>query len=274
MRRRILCSTGIPVSIGFAPTKSLAKVANRIAKKFHGHTNGVYVIQTEQQRQKALAWLPIGDVWGIGLRHARRLQRMGVDRALKFTGMICGLKRICQSLVFVSSEIFWEPILDLEETQDKKSIATTRSFDKDYVEFEEVKERIVTFASKCAEKLRRQRSVCRAVLVFVRSNIFRKGNDSTGRAWWCIYLIRRNSTIDIVHYAVEALRKIFRPGIAYKKAGVMVLDISPQQIYQTSLFSRRNPRHDILMEAIDEINYTIGTDKIKLASQDQGELGR
>ena len=108
------------------------------------------------------------------------------------------------------------------------------------------------------------------ILVFVRSNIFRKGARQYRRSIVLHLPYQTNSTIDIVHYAVEALRKIFRTGIVYKKAGVMVMDISPQQIYQTSLFSRRDPRHDILMEAIDKINYTIGTDKIKLASQDQG----
>jgi len=169
MQRRVTQWTGIPISVGIAPTKSLQKLPNRIAKKYPSPTKSVYLIDNEEKRIKALKWVKIEDVWGIGKQQAQKLKEIKIDSAYDFTQIndswvlknltITGL-RLKHDLQGISS-------LDIEtEIQNKKEIATTRSFEKDYTEIEQLKERIATFAASCSEKLRKQKSCCNSIMVF------------------------------------------------------------------------------------------------------------
>ena len=149
--------TGIPISIGIAPTKVLAKVANRIAKKFPNQTKGVYLINSEEKRIKALSWLKIQDVWGIGFKHAERLKNIKVNTAYNFINLEDGWVRKNMSVVGLrlKKELEGKSVLDLEEVRSiKKAIATTRSFEGTITDYEKIKERISTFSICCAEKLR------------------------------------------------------------------------------------------------------------------------
>jgi DNA polymerase V len=270
MRRNVLRSTGVPVSVGFAPTKALAKVANRIAKKFPERTGGVYSIDTDEKRIKALKWLAIEDVWGIGRKHAKRFQYMSIKTAYDFVQLpdtwikknmsVIGL-RLKRELEGISSIV-------MEETNAKQSIATTRSFDKHYTTFDELKERIVTFAVTCAEKLRQQNSCCNSIMVFVHTNYFREDLDQYAKNIVIKLPFATNSGIEIAKFATEALRQIFVSGYHYKKAGVIVLDIVPEMPTQLNLFTNSNPKHKALMAAIDKINNEIGQQKVMLAAQD------
>ena len=157
IRKIILKWTGIPVSIGFAPTKALAKVANRISKKFDNKTGGVYAIDSKQKREKALKWLKIEDVWGIGYKHAIRLKSYKVDKACDFIILPDDWVRKQMSIVGLrlKKELEGKSVLSLEESRSpKKAIATTRSFEKNITDFEGLKERVSTFSICCSEKLR------------------------------------------------------------------------------------------------------------------------
>jgi DNA polymerase V len=146
-------NTGIPVSVGFAPTKTLAKAANRIAKKFPKETKGSYIIDNEEKRIKALKWLKVEDVWGIGRQFSRRLNAIGVNTAYEFTQLPEEYIRKDMSVVGLRmlKELKGIPALEMEQRKPKKNIATTRSFEKNYTTFEELNERIVTFSVSCAE---------------------------------------------------------------------------------------------------------------------------
>lgn len=274
IRKRILQWTGIPVSVGFAHTKALAKVANRIAKKFTDRTGGVYKIDTEEQRIKALKWLNIEDVWGIGRRHARRLKEMNVLNAYQFTQLTDRWVRDMMTVVGLrlKLDLQGEPTLQLEDVRDKKSIATTRSFDQNYKDLTLIKERVASFAVSCAEKLRRQHCCCQSVMVFLHTNGFREDQPQYSKNIVLKLPFATNSSIEIVKFAVMGLEQIFREGYGYKKAGVIVSDFSPEDNQQLTLFDSRNVKHIELMKAVDNINRSMGQQKVRLAAQEPGRV--
>ena len=271
MRKKILKWTGIPVSIGFAPTKALAKVANRISKKFDKKTKGVYAIDSEGKREKALKWLKIEDVWGIGYKHAARLKSYKINRAYDFIKLPDEWVRKQMSVVGLrlKKELEGESVLSLEEKRSpKKAIATTRSFEKNLICFEDLKERISTFSICCSEKLRSQKSNCNSIYVFVKSNRHQKNKSQYRNGIVMTLPYGSNSSITISKYAVEGLKKIYKKGIEYKKAGVVVLGLVPNSKMQLNIFEKENPKYQILMKTLDFITKKEGSNKIKLASQD------
>ena len=263
--------TGIPVSIGIAPTKALAKVANRIAKKFPNQTKGVYLINSKKKRIKALKWLNIGDVWGIGFRHAEKLKNIKINTAYDLITLEDNWVRKNMSVVGLrlKKELEGKSVLDLEEIRSpKKAIATTRSFEGTITDYEEIKERISTFAICCAEKLRAQNSNCNSIYVFVRSNKFQKNKTQYRNGILMTIPFSTNSNMIISKYAIEGLKRIFKKGINYKKAGTIVMGLDSSDNYQLNLFENENPKHKYLMKTIDFIEKKVGQSKIKLASQD------
>jgi DNA polymerase V len=274
MKKQVQQWTGIPISVGFAPTKALSKVANRIAKKYPVYTKGVYLIDTEEKRIKALKWLKIEDVWGIGRRHAKRLQYQGIKTAYDFTQLSDSWVRKHMTVVGLrlKHELLGIPTLQLDEVQPKQNIATTRTFEKNYTEFDEVKERVVSFAVSCAEKLRKQNSCCNSIMVFIHTNGHREDLPQYSQNIVVKLPFATNSGIELAKFAIQGLEKIFRKGFAYKKAGVIVMDFTPETNHQLTLFSERNVKHISLMKAIDKINSNWGQQKVRLASQDMGRV--
>lgn len=270
MRERVTKWTGIPVSVGIAPTKALAKVANRITKKYPKETGGVYVIDTEVKRIKALKWLQIEDVWGIGRKHAKRLRAIGVNTAHDFVQLDDNWVRKYLSVVGLrlKMDLMGIPTLDLEETQRKSSIATTRSFEKNYTQFEELRERVSTFAVSCAEKLRKQQSCCNSLMVFIHTNGHRKDLPQYSRNVLVKLPFATNSAMELSNFATQALKHIFKEGYSYKKAGVIVQDFTPEDVPQLRLFENRDERHIPIMKAIDKMNALYGQQKIRLGTQD------
>lgn len=272
MQRTVTKGTGIPVSIGFAPTKALAKVANKIAKKHPERTQSVYFIDQEEKRIKALKWTKITDVWGIGRKHAKRLQAKNVFNAYQFTLLSDEWVRKELSVVGLrlKHELEGKPTLDLEEPKSKKTIATTRSFEKAMIKQEDLSERVATFTASCSEKLRKQNSHCNMILVFVQTNYFRKDQPQYSRSIIINTDFPTNSTIELNHYAQIGLKAIFREGYHYKKAGVVVMGLTPNHETQLLLFNSSNPKHQPLMGVIDKMNNSYGTNKVKFANQSLG----
>lgn len=264
--------TSIPISIGFAPTKGLSKIANKIAKKFPKETNNVYVIDSDEKRIKALKWTKIEDVWGIGRQHAKRLQNEHVKTAYDFTQLPDDWVRKHLSVVGLrlKRELEGIPTLVLDEVKKKKAIATTRSFDKNYTQLSQLKERVSTFAVSCSEKLRKQQSCCNLVMVFVHTNGHRKDLPQYSRNIVIKTNFPTNSSIEIVKLATKGLEAIFKAGYSYKKAGVIVMGITPDNSTQLNLFVKEHPKHKQLMRVMDKLNNNIGQKKLKFACQDMG----
>ena len=269
IQRTVTKGTGIPVSIGFAPTKALAKVANKIAKKFPEQTQSVYTIDNEEKRIKALKWTKIEDVWGIGRKHAKRLKNIKITNAYQFTQLSDDWVRKEMAVVGLrlKHELQGKPTLNLEAPKNKKMIATTRSFEKMYTKFEDISERVSTFTASCSEKLRKQESHCNMIMVFVQTNHFRKDQPQYSRNIVIKTDFPTNSTIELNHYAQIGLKQIFREGYHYKKAGVIVMGLTPNNETQLSLFNTSNPKHQPLMSIIDKMNKSYGKNKIKFATQ-------
>src|SRR5690554_1478356 len=268
IREEVLKNTLIPTCIGIAPTKALAKVANRIAKKFP-QLNGVYCIDTEEKRIKALKWLDIEDVWGIGRRIAKKLKAKGVNKAYQYTQLPDEYVRKEFSVVGLrlKKELEGISVLDLEEIATKKNIATTRSFDTTYTEKSYLQERITTFAATCAEKLRNQKSTCHIVTVFVNTNRFNEKHEQYYKSINVTIPFATNSSIELAKYAKKGLDLIFKPGYHYKKSGVIVSGIAPESEKQFNMFEDEPVQHRKVMKVIDKLNFKYGVKKLKLGSQ-------
>jgi DNA polymerase V len=273
MQRTVTKGTGIPVSVGFAPTKALAKIANKIAKKYPERTKSVYVMDTEEKRIKALNWAKIEDVWGIGRKHAKRLKALNIKNAYQFTQLSDSWVKHEMSVVGLrlKHELEGKPTLDLETPSDKKSIASTRSFDKLLIKFEDVAERVASYTALCCEKLRKQESHCNMVMVFIQTNPFREDQPQYSRSIVINTDFPTNSTIELNHYVQAGLKAIFKKGYLYKKAGVIVMGLTPNSEVQLSLFTTSNPKHQALMGVIDKMNRSYGDNKIKFANQSLGK---
>lgn len=272
IQRTVTKGTGIPISVGFAPTKALAKVANKIAKKFPERTKSVYTIDSDEKRIKALKWTKIEDVWGIGRKHAKRLHAKNVFTAYQFTQLSDEWVRKEMAVVGVrlKKELEGQPTLDIEKTQNKKTIATTRSFEKPFEKLEDISERVSTFTASCSEKLRKQNSHCNMIMVFLQTNYFRKDQPQYSRNCIITTDFPTNSTIELNHYAQIGLKAIFKEGYHYKKAGVVVMGLTPNSETQLSLFNSSNPKHQPLMSVIDKMNTNFGTNKVRFATQSLG----
>lgn len=273
MKTRVQKWVGIPVCIGFAETKALSKVANKIAKKFQDRTSGVYVIDNEEKRIKALKWTKIEDVWGIGRRMEKKVKLRNINTAFDFT-LPQHEAWIKKEMGIIGMRLKYElegkSILDLEPIPDqKKSIATTRSFPKQIAEFDALRERISTFASVCAEKLRKQKSSCHTIIVML---VIDKHSVQTSKYYFNMAVtlpFASNSTLTISNTAIDMLKQLHKGNehLKFKKAGVIVTSLVDEDKKQFQLFDEENPKHLVLMQTIDKLNKKIGDKKVKLATQ-------
>ncbi|WP_338646542.1 Y-family DNA polymerase [Flavobacterium sp. KS-LB2] len=273
MKTRVQKWVGIPVCIGFAPTKALSKVANKIAKKFQDRTKGVYVIDSDEKRIKALKWTKIEDVWGIGYRMNKKMKVKNIVTALDFIAPqheawirkemgVIGLR--------LKYELEGKSVLDLEPiVEQKKSIATTRSFPKQIADFDLLRERVATFAAVCAEKLRKQNSCCHTIIVML---VVDKHTVQTSKYYFNMAVtlpFASNSTLTISNAAIDMLKKLHQGNeyLKFKKAGVIVTELIDENKKQLQLFDEENPKHLLLMKVMDGLNNKIGDKKVKLATQ-------
>ena len=271
IKTRIQKWLSLPVCIGFAETKALSKVANKIAKKYQERTQGIYVIDTEEKRIKALKWTKIEAVWGIGFRLTKKMQSKNIFTAFDFTlpenetyikttmGVL-GLR--------LKYELEGKSVMEMEEPKDKKTIAITRSFSGNIKTISEMKERISTFATVCAEKLRKQKSCCYGVMVYLRKDKYNIETKKYNFLKIETLPFASNSSLTISNLAVKMLKTIFEEGEIYKKAGVIVTNLIPENQKQFHLFEEENPKHLKLMEVMDAYYKKTGERKIRLGNQD------
>ena len=271
IRQRILQWTGIPTCVGIAPTKALSKVANKIARANIKQSKGVCVIDTEEKRIKALKWIDLGKVWGIGRRLKKRLNSVGCITAYDFTQLSDEwvLKNFSITEWKLKKDLEGIPKIELEDTtKSKKAIATTRSFEYTYSDIDNIKERISTFAMSCAEKLRKQQSSCHMLIVFLSSDRHKKDVEQHRGNKTVLFPYPTDSSLEITNAAVQAVKTLFKNGVKYKRAGVIVTGLVATENHQLDLFLKENPKHKPLMTAIDNLNSKFKADKIKLGNQD------
>ena len=279
VRSRILQWVGIPCCIGIASTKTLAKLANHVAKTAE-RKPGIYpdklmqvcnfADMTTQEFEAVLAATPVNELWGVGRRIAAQLNGGGVQTALDLSKLDTATIRGKWSVVLERTvrELQGTPCIDLEDAPAaKKEIACTRSFGQPVTELSDLNEAVTHFASRAAEKLRKQGSNAHQVMCFVRTSPFRQ--DAQYSRSICVPL--RRPTADsgaLVSAAVAGLKAIFRPGFNYAKAGVMLLDLQADSICQSelNLENDEQPDHSKLMTTLDGLNRRFGKGTVLMAS--------
>ncbi len=265
--------TGIPISVGVAPTKGLAKIANKIAKKYSIKTKGVYIIDNEEKRIKALKWTAIKDVWGIGRKHTEKLKKFGVFTAYDFVNISDFWIKKNMSILELRLKKDLEGLscIKLDETiPSKKSISTTRSFKNILFSLNDLEERISSYTGNCAEKLRSQKSCCNSLLIFIASDPFKLKSKYCKNSTIINLPFTTDSSIILNKFALKALHEIYQKDIGYKKAGIILLNLKPNRSKQLNLFNNKINRDENLMDAIDKMNMKFNN-KIKLATQDLNE---
>ena len=264
--------TGIPVTLGIAPTKTLAKVAAKYGKRFKGY-RGVCLIDTEDKRVKALKGLPVADVWGVGRHMAQKLEYYGVRSAWDFTQRSESWVRRVMTVTGVRTwrELKGESCIDINELPQKKSICTSRSFpDNGISEIGLLEEAVANFAASCSQKLRRQSSCCRAVTVFAYTIRFRTDAPRMFINRTMSLAVPTNDMRELVSTAVGILRSQWNGDATffYKKAGVIVWDICRDNAVQADLFDPVDrERQARLAAAIDAVNRKNGYNMVKVAVQ-------
>ena len=275
---RIKKSVGMPVSVGLAPNKTLAKIASKLAKKFPQYRH-CCLIDDDEKRVATLKWLPVEDVWGIGRRYAEKLHALGCQSAYDFA--IHHKSWVRQTfnninIVRTWQELNGEDCVPNEELTKKKSICTSRSFNGMVGDYDTLRTHVANYASRCAEKLRKQKTVASVVGVFLMTNQFREDLPQYWNYQEARLLTPSNSTIPIVQAANDVLKQVFREGYRYKKAGVIVMGITPDSPVQQDLFDADAEQIQKLRRldaVIDRINKLNGSETIVIGSQQYTQEG-
>jgi DNA polymerase V len=265
--------TGIPVSVGIAPTKVLSKVANRLAKKNKQATGGVVVLPTAARQREALECTPVEDIWGVGRESAKKLKLFNVlngwqlrntseDWAKKNLGGITGIRLI--------RELNGEPCIEMKNPLEvKKMIATTRMFGKPVFELKQLKEAVATYTARAAEKLRRQQAAAKVINVFVVTNDYGSDYQYSPRTKGVYTTLPAASSIthELISHALPLVEQLYKKGSRYLKAGVMLSGIVPDDAVQYNLFEPPVPGNmRQLMSMIDNVNFSMRDDVVKFAA--------
>lgn len=268
MAERIRLWTDIPVSIGIAPTKTLAKVGSKFAKNYPGYRS-VCMIDNDEKRRKALAMFDLADVWGIGRRLYDKLISLGVRTPLEFADKPSEWvhRHFAKPGIQAWKELNGRPCIDTSEIAQHQSITTSRSFGQMVESLEHLKASVAFFAAGCANKLRGQGSVAGEITIFVSSNFFREDLPQYYNAASWKFPVGTADTLEITDAALKLVEEIYRPGIKYKKSGVILNDISPDTAVQQILFDGIRNRWERLnlSRSIDLINRKYGLKTIGLA---------
>ena len=272
LHKKIKQYVGMPVSIGLAPNKTLAKMASHFAKKYQGYRH-CCMIDSDEKRIKALKLYPIGDVWGIGRRYAAKLESLGVKTAYDFAAHHGDWVKLTFNNIVIQRtwrELNGEDCVPNEELAKKKSICTSRSFNGMISDFDSLKTQVSNYAARCAEKLRQQGTVASSVGVFLNTNAFREDLAQYWNFQEKRLLTPSSSTITITQAASDILKSIYRQGYQYKKAGVIVMNIGQDSPIQQDLFdinAEQFQKMKRLDEVLDRINRMHGSETIVLGSQ-------
>ncbi|MBK8611253.1 MAG: Y-family DNA polymerase [Chitinophagaceae bacterium] len=264
--------TGIPVSIGIAPSKVLSKVANKLAKKNKVATGGVMILQTPEQQKEALQNTPVADIWGIGGASVKKLalyhintgwdlRNMSEGWARKNLGGVVGVRLI--------KELRGEPCIEMkDQLETKKMIGTARMFGKPVYEMQDLREAVATYISRVAEKLRRQSSAAKTITVFLVTNDYSQtyAYKPATSSLYTILPVATSLTHVLIAHAMPLVEGLYRKGSKYLKAGVLLSDIVPDGAVQFNLFQKPSLQSEKkLMAMIDNVNYGMRHDLIKFA---------
>lgn len=256
--RRVRRWTGIPTSVGIAPTRTLAKVAARFAKKYPAYRS-VCAIDNDEKRRKALSLIQLEDVWGIGRRIGKRLRMYGLETALDFADL--DSERV-KRMVNVVGERTWNelngiPCIEADpENAVRKQICTSRSFSPSLTELEDLRGAVASFMTNASRKLRRQKSYALGISVFLHTNRFRTDLPQYCNSAYRTLEEPANDIMTLVREATQALESIYRPGLLYRRAGVYITDIIDDSNVQFGLFTTPEMRlkRQRLMQLVDTLN--------------------
>lgn len=270
IRRTVMKNIGIPVSIGMAPTKTLAKMANRHAKKYYSDA-AVFWAANPMLTREMLSATPVEQIWGIGSQTALFLTGAGFNTAADLANApedwveknlsVKGLRLLFELRGIPA--IAWE-----ESTAARKSICTSRSFGVRLTNKNHVAEALANYAASCAAKMRAENTCCRSLEVFIQTNPHKTQEAQYRRAIVTELERASNNSGEIIKAALRALDLIFKPGFRYMKCGITVRDLVPESSVQTSCFDnadRRKGRH--VMQAMDKINSSMGGELVRAAVQ-------
>lgn len=270
IRTTILKNTGLPVCVGIAPTKALAKMANRYAKKKNKEV-GVHWAANQYLINEMLEYTEVGDVWGIGRQYALMLNRNGIKTAMQFTQAPEDFVRSTMSVVGLRlhNELKGIPSIAWEfELPAKKNICTGRSFGSMITDKQLIKEAMSNYAATCALKLRNQQSAAQELKVFVHTNPHRLQDQQYFRSVVIRFETATNSTADIIKYALKGFEIIFKEGIKYMKCGVELRGFVPEESVQLNLFSGTdNTKNKKALMALDKVNKAMGKDLVRFGIQ-------
>jgi DNA polymerase V len=264
--------TGIPVSLGIAPSKTLAKMANHFAKKYPGYER-VCIIDTEEKRLKALQLTPVGEVWGIGRKQRKMLEYHSIHTAYD---LIQRPRSWVRRQMTVTGERLWMelqgiPSISDDHEAEKRQICTSRSFGQPVRDFTTLMEAIANFAASCCRKLRQQQSYAGAVVVTISTSRFKSGEAQYSQSHTINLTFPTNDTAEMIGYCRSALEKIYKEGFDYKRAGVIVAELIPETSLQPDLFDEKDrEKQKRLSQTIDAITKKNGRDKIIVAAQGDG----
>ena len=258
VRKRIFQYTGLTVGVGIAPTKTLAKLANRAAKKWPA-TGGVVDLSSPVRQRKLLAALPVSDVWGVGRRIGKKLDLLGIKTALHLADSSLWVLRKHVNVVLerTARELRGEKCLGLEEyIPAKQQIICSRSFGYRITQYDEMRQAICTYAGRASEKLRQEKQFCCLISVFIRTSPHAEGEPYYGSQAATALTIPTHDTRDIIRAAIDALDRIWQPGCRYMKAGVMLADFYSSGVAQLDLFNPQTLKANSaeLMAVVDRIN--------------------
>lgn len=275
LRKKVLQYTGIPVSIGVAPSKTLAKIATHIAKK-DPSCEFCYLLTDTAGREAVLADFPVREIWGIGRRTAEKLGKMGISNAAAFIKLSDAfvLREFTITGLRMKQELLGQPAITFESlSKPKKAICTARSFGEMITSYEFLEQAVASHTVSCADKLRRQHSYASAMMVFIHTNMFRKDLPQYCRNTVAKFPPTQN-TLTLVRIAKNALKEIFRETYAYKKAGVILMDFVQENSLQEELFNTypEDAREMELVRTVDLLNDRYGRGTLRLA--DQGLLDK
>ncbi|MDT3419641.1 DNA polymerase V [Pseudomonas protegens] len=270
IRAQVLRCTGIPVGVGIAPTKTLAKLANHTAKRLQAHTGGVVDITDQVKRDWVLRNTDVAEVWGIGRRMKAHLDGMGIKSAMDLAKADPWTLRKNFSVVIekTARELAGTPCLELDEPDPpKQEICCSRMFGKRLTELAPIKEAVATYMMRASEKLRAQNSLCKKIRVSIRTGMFNPEEAKYANGVLVELPYPTNDVRLMTKMAVEALDRVFRPGFKYSKAEVLLLNLCQPSEYTGDLFALAQPSEtDKVMKVLDQINSRWGRGTLRAAS--------
>jgi DNA polymerase V len=270
IKRAVVKATGIPVTVGIGPTKTLAKLANRYAKKKNKEL-GVHWLANEHLRHEALTFTDIGDVWGIGSQHASFLTKHKIKTAADF--LKAPEDWVRKQLTVVGHRLLNElkgiPSISFEsETKQKQNICTSRSFGSPSQDKTLLAEAIANHAAACALKLRKQKTAAQSMNVFIRTSPFRPGDEQYSHSIDLQLPTATSHTTELIKYALRGLDIIFHPNRNFVKCGVIVSDLVPEELIQSNMFDTMDrSRGREVMVILDKVNRSLGGEIVRFASQ-------